>query len=143
MIIRDLSRDDIQKIVELESEFKDGWSLGQLSSAFNGGRFYVLGAFEKEELIGFVSFSVAIDTCDIETVLVKSDYRRRGVARTLIENAEKIIKNLGVKKVFLEVRETNMPAITLYGGLGFDKISIRKDYYLDGENAIVMAKELL
>lgn len=143
MIIRDLSRDDIQKIVELESEFKDGWCLGQLISAFNGGRFYVLGAFEKEELIGFVSFSVAIDTCDIETVLVKSDYRRRGIARTLIENAEKIIKNLGVKKVFLEVRETNMPAITLYGGLGFDKISIRKNYYLDGENAIVMAKELL
>lgn len=143
MIVRELLKSDIDKIVNLEKEFDDGWNFNQLSSAFDGGRFYSLGAFDGQNLIAFVSFSVAIDTSDIEMVLVSSAYRRKGIAKTLIENAQNKLINLGVKKVFLEVRESNVPAKALYGGLGYKEISVRKNYYPDGENATIMAKELL
>lgn len=143
MIIEKLSVLDIESILQLESDFSDGWSYNQLKSAFDGNRFFVLGITENGKLIAFVSYSVAIDQADIETVLVSKQHRRKGLAKTLIESAELELKAIGVQKVFLEVRENNMPARSLYNRLGYLDISTRKSYYFDGENATVMAKELL
>jgi ribosomal-protein-alanine acetyltransferase len=143
MIIQKLSALDIESILQLESGFNDGWSYNQLKSAFDGGRFSVLGIKDGESLIAFVSYSVAIDQADIETVFVSADYRRKGLAKSLIECAQTQLKDLGVNKIFLEVRENNLPARSLYSSLGYVDISVRKSYYQDGENAVVMAKELL
>ena len=43
--------------------------------------------------------------------------------------------------VFLEVKRTNFPAINLYLGFGFEEIDIRKKYYIDGEDALVMFRK--
>ncbi len=49
----------------------------------------------------------------------------------------------GIKKIFLEVRESNIPAISLYNGFGFKQVGMRKDYYEKPvENALLMLKEL-
>ncbi len=143
MIIEKLSALDVESILQLESDFLDGWSKGQLNSAFDSGRFSVLGAKENNQLIGFVSFSITIDSADVETVFVKTEHRRKGIAKNLIDSAIKMLLDLGVKKIFLEVRQNNLPARALYQKLGFSDISVRKNYYPDGENAVVMAKELL
>ena len=50
--------------------------------------------------------------------------------------------NLGIEKIFLEVRASNTPARNLYIQNGYNEISIRKKYYSDNEDAIVMAKEI-
>lgn len=143
MIEKKLSVLDIESILNLENGFLDGWNYNQLKSAFDSGRFFVIGMIYNDILIGFVSFSIAIDQADIETVFVKGDYRRQGIAKALIESAQNQMQEKGVKKVFLEVREGNLPARSLYSSLGFSDISVRKKYYPDGENAVIMAKELL
>jgi ribosomal-protein-alanine N-acetyltransferase len=143
MIKQNLSVLDIDNILNLENGFLDGWNYNQLKSAFDSGRFFVIGMMDNDMLIGFVSFSIAIDQADIETVFVKGDYRRQGIAKALIENAQTQMQEKGVDKIFLEVRETNLPARALYNSLGFSDISVRKKYYPDGENAVIMAKELL
>lgn len=143
MTIEKLSALDVESILQLESDFLDGWSKGQLISAFDSGRFSVLGAKENNQLIGFVSFSITIDSADVETVFVKIEHRRKGIAQNLIDSAIKTLSDLNVKKIFLEVRQSNYPARSLYQKLGFSDISVRKSYYPDGENAVVMAKELL
>lgn len=143
MIEKKLSVLDIESILNLENGFLDGWNYNQLKSAFDSGRFFVIGMIDNDILIGFVSFSIAIDQADIETVFVKGDYRRQGIAKALIESAQNQMQENGVKKVFLEVREGNLPARSLYSSLGFSDISVRKKYYPDGENAVIMAKELL
>ena len=59
----------------------------------------------------------------------------------LIENAINELKNQDLNKVLLEVRESNLPAKNLYIKHGFEQISIRKKYYSDGENAVILIKE--
>ena len=51
-------------------------------------------------------------------------------------------KELGAEKCFLEVRVSNLPALTLYRKFGFEDLSIRAKYYADGEDALVMVKKL-
>lgn len=138
-----LSANDVESILSLEQGFNDGWNLNQLKSAFDSGRFFVLGEKNLEGLVAFVSYSIAMEQADIETVFVKSEFRRRGLAKSLLQKAEADLIERGVKKVFLEVRNGNAPARALYGSLGYKEISVRKGYYSDGEDAVVMAKELL
>ena len=67
--------------------------------------------------------------------------RRNGIASAMIGIIEKNLKNQGVKKIFLEVSATNIPAQKLYVNLGFKTVGLRPKYY-DGADAIVMAKDL-
>lgn len=137
-----LSKSDVDKIVELNgSGFSDGWSRESLLKAFDGGRLFVIGAV-KERLVGVVYCSYTQFDGDIEGICVHPDYRRQGIAKTLMEEAEKQFILNGAEKIFLEVRKSNAGAINLYLGAGYSKISVRKNYYADGEDAVVMAKEL-
>lgn len=143
MTYRFLEKQDAERIFELESaSFKDGWNVSGLTSAFNGGRYFALGVFDSEKLVAFIGFSISIETADIETVCTKKEYRKQGLGTELIVRAEKFLKEKNINKIFLEVRESNTPAINLYIKNGFNKISIRKKYYPDGEDAIVMVKEI-
>lgn len=143
MIFCSLCQKNVNEIENLWQNFSDKWSIDQMLSAFESGRFFVIGAYQNQKLIGVICASIAIDESDIELVYVDQDCRRQGVARSLVENAFTALKEKGVNGVFLEVRESNLPAIKLYESTGFLKLSVRKNYYQDGENAVVMKKELL
>ncbi len=144
MTIEKLSVLDINALSEFNGlYFDDGWTLDMLKSAFNSGRFHLLGAKIEGELIGYISVSQSVDTADIEGIIIRPSHRKKGVAKALIERATKELKTLGVERILLEVRESNLPAISLYQGQGFSVISKRNKYYHDGENALVMMKELL
>ena len=60
----------------------------------------------------------------------------------LIQGLEKALLEKNIEKIFLEVRLSNLPAQNLYIKNGFNRINVRKSYYSDGEDAVVMAKEL-
>lgn len=133
---------DVDKIVQLyDCNFSDGWSKNMLESAFRGGRFLALGTFENQKLIGVITLSIAIDDADIEGVTVDSLYRRKGIGEKLVRGAIAHVLSMGIKKILLEVRESNAQAIALYEKVGFKNISVRKNYYQDGENALVFLKE--
>jgi len=80
----------------------------------------------------------------IISIAVLPEYRRAGIATALMEKAMEALKNVyGCSEIFLEVRVSNTPAINLYEKLGFIKIERIKNYYLDGEDAYLMARELI
>ena len=138
----DLKKSDVQSLVELySSDFSDGWTESMLISAFDTGRFFVKGAETDGKLIGAINCTLTIDEADLEGIFVLEAYRNQKVASTLFDEMEKLLLSQGVKKMFLEVRESNLPAISFYLKKGFNKISVRKKYYQDGEDAIVMSKE--
>ena len=137
-----ITKESVDVILDINSEFSDGWNKAMLISGFDGGRFFVLGAKVNEQTVGYISYSVACDEADIESVVVKNEFRRRGIAYALVQQAEQSLKGKGVKKLFLEVRENNLSARSLYQKSGFIDLSVRKKYYPDGENAVVMVKEL-
>ena len=144
MKIVNLTKNDVDSIVQLNlSCFPDGWNQSMLNSAFDDGRFYCIGAFDDDKLIGALSYSVSVDDADIESVVVIPEYRKSGVAKALVSLAIVKLELLGKQKVFLEVRKSNIPAISLYEKFEFNKISVRKRYYSDGEDAIIMVKDLI
>ena len=138
-----LTKSDVRLLTELyQGNFPDGWSEKMLIDAFDGGRFIAIGALDNEKLIGAITCSISFEDADIEGVVTDKEYRRRGVAYSLITKAEQVLKEKGVTKILLEVRQSNAPAISTYQKAGFNKLSVRKKYYGDGEDAVVMIKEI-
>jgi len=77
------------------------------------------------------------------SIAVLPEYRRRGIATELLSRALGVLgEEYGCSEVFLEVRVSNRQAIALYEKLGFEKVDISKRYYIDGEDAYVMARRL-
>lgn len=146
MTVRLIDPEQTKEIVRLQklafSRESDVWNENMLLSAFKNGNFFVLGAVEEEKTAACVMYSVAADTADIEIVATSPEFRRKGVATGLIMEAERRLAKMGVGKIFLETGIGNAPAIALYAKCGYERISVRKKYYKDGEDAVVMAKTL-
>lgn len=116
------------------------WSLDAVEGELMKPDSRCTGAFEGERLVGFLAFSQVLDEGSVVEVAVHPDFRRRGIARALIENAMEDAR--GLTSVFLEVRRSNAPAIALYESLGFEQIAVRRGYYdRPTEDAVVMKKK--
>ena len=135
----------VAKIIESEelakihqSCFEEGWSNSDIASYLARAYCYSLWY----ENIGFVIFEIIEDECEIKTIAVLKEHRRKKLAQKLCEEVTEIAKGFNVKKIFLEVSEKNEPAINLYKKLGFEEYSHRKDYYAKGEDAILLKYNL-
>jgi ribosomal-protein-alanine N-acetyltransferase len=78
----------------------------------------------------------------VKDIAVHPDHRRRGIASTLLERALVTLAGEGATSVKLEVRESNAAAQELYESFGFGPMRRRRSYYEDGEDALVLAREL-
>ena len=147
MEIKLLSVSDVDSIVALSerafTDISDVWNKDMILSAYKNGNFFVLGAYSENLLAGCILYSVAADTADIEIVATHPAFRRKGIGRALIKDAERRLSENRVCKIFLEVRAGNEPALSLYEKCGFERISVRKKYYKDGEDAVVMIKNIV
>lgn len=126
-----------------KSVIPDGWSEESFRSEAEKDNGYVLyipdGSGEIRALLTAYS---AVGEGNITNVAVNPPCRRQGLAVRLIETFERLLPD-DTEEIFLEVRESNSPAIALYEKCGFEKISLRKKFYDNPtENAIVMRKTL-
>ena len=86
----------------------------------------------------FAIWQAAEDECELLSIAVEPVEQGKGLAKMLMEHCHREFAGRGIKKFFLEVRENNSAAISLYRKFGYEKIAERKKYYPDGETAIVM-----
>ena len=116
------------------------WTEGQVRDTLNTDttRAWVLG----EDAVGHILVSVAGPSADVLTIAVHPEHQRQGYARALLQHAHAMLRDQGVLDVFLEVRDTNTPAIGLYDGAGYTTVGQRTAYYRDGSDARVMKLEL-
>jgi ribosomal-protein-alanine N-acetyltransferase len=125
--------------------FNDGWTEEMLISAFKTGRFFARRISvcndDNSKILGIITYSITDGVLDIEDIVVDKEQRRAGIGSSLLKKVFEEAQTDGVKRVMLEVRESNLPAINLYRKFGFKDLSTRKKYYQDGENALVMEKE--
>jgi ribosomal-protein-alanine N-acetyltransferase len=80
--------------------------------------------------------------CDLLNIAVAEEHRREGLGKVMLSRLMSGAKRRGAGKMFLEVRTSNVAAKGLYLQAGFEEISVRKKYYPDGEDAVVMVKKL-
>jgi ribosomal-protein-alanine N-acetyltransferase len=98
--------------------------------------------FFNGKRIGFIEYDHVVDEFQILDVLIDHAYRRKGHALKAFADLEKKAKDLNIKKMILEVREGNEAAIKLYEKLNFKKTGLRKKYYENKVDAILMEKEI-
>jgi ribosomal-protein-alanine N-acetyltransferase len=78
------------------------------------------------------------DECEILNVAIDLPYRGLGFAEKLIRTVVTAVMKLGLKRVILDVRKSNLPAIHLYQKVGFNIVHVRKSFYSNGEDAYQM-----
>ena len=102
--------------------------------------------FGKGRVLGFVLARAAAGEAEILTIAVASDWQGHGLGRRLMDAVLSRAHGERVESVFLEVDETNKPAISLYRRLGFSEVGGRPDYYRDKSGrataALVMRRDL-
>jgi len=76
------------------------------------------------------------------SIAVLPAHQQKGIGTALIHEATQAMLNYNAKECYLEVRESNLPAIGLYKKMGFKIARTLRNYYADGENAFLMAKSL-
>ena len=106
--------------------------------------FAARGLWTGRTLCGYISVYHTADELEILNLAVSPDLRRRGLGRRLLRTALRLAAKGGIMNVLLEVRAGNAPAVSLYESCGFQRVGLRKGYYVDtGEDAHVYALSLL
>jgi ribosomal-protein-alanine N-acetyltransferase len=141
-LLRPMRISDIPGVMEIDwQSLPTPWSefvwREELSSPF--GLYLVLE--EDGTVSGHIGLKLIFGEAHIMTLAIHPERRHRGFARTLIEAALAAPVTAGVKRVYLEVRTSNLAARALYDALGFVETGVRPGYYGD-EDALLMSLDL-
>lgn len=93
-----------------------------------------------DELIGYVLFQLVADVADLHYIVIAPKHRQKGYGFQLMSQFLTHLVGADVISVTLEVRRDNLAAIKLYEAFDFVCIHIRKKYYKDGSDALLMEK---
>ncbi|MFX4272303.1 ribosomal protein S18-alanine N-acetyltransferase [Propionibacteriaceae bacterium Y1685] len=141
MIIRPAREADLDPVLDWEeASFERGerWSRASWAGELAAEDRDVLIADLDGVPVGVITVQTVFPSSDLHRVVVGPEWRRRGVARALVRAGVDAVRNRGARKMLLEVRYDNEPAIELYGRYGFEQLTVRKDYYGPGKDALIM-----
>ncbi len=143
-MIRKVEEKDIYKIVELEEEiFGETLGYEMIKNELNNPLVWFRLIEIENKIIGYIGGYFYLEDGEILNFLIDNSYQHQGYGTALFESIIQEAIEYGIKRVTLEVRESNKKGLNFYHKNNFKEISIRKHYYKNGENAIVMMKELL
>ncbi|WP_455092993.1 ribosomal protein S18-alanine N-acetyltransferase [Parvimonas micra] len=104
----------------------------------------VIVAENQKNIVGYILFNQILDEAEIYKIVVSKNFRKKQIAFKIMEFLLNELKKNNVKKIFLEVRKSNIPAINLYKKCGFIEIREIVDYYTNPkEDGIMMLKEVV
>ena len=137
-----LESKDVKQVVLLEEQFL-GESLGEdmILNELNNPNVCFLSAKDNEKVIGYIGAYTFDDSMEILNFVVDEAYQRQGVGSLLFNTLLNMYDK--TKSIVLEVRYNNEKGISFYKKNNFNVISIRKHYYKNGDDAIVMMKEII
>ncbi|OZG49940.1 ribosomal protein S18-alanine N-acetyltransferase [Bombiscardovia coagulans] len=142
MKLRHIEADDIVSLAELEKEVfgADAWTVGMLQQEFNApARTYLLYE-DADGIAAYGGFWYDGQDAELMTIGVSQNFRRQGLARQLLAQLIARAGSQGAKRMLLEVRVDNEPALNLYSSFGFQRLGLRKRYYQpEGIDAYTMA----
>ena len=140
-MIRKATPADAAQIVEIEttSFFHHPWTLAMLNSALSDPLYSFYADERDGALVGFGCIKHAGLEAEIDYIAVAERFRRQGIAQSLLAALLSDARTRGVQDVFLEVGAQNFPAVALYQKHGFTEAGIRKNYYGEGKDAVVMS----
>ncbi|WP_407638532.1 ribosomal protein S18-alanine N-acetyltransferase [Aureimonas ureilytica] len=144
-----LGLDDLDEAAEIHSDaFTQSWSGDEFASLLGqGGTFgFVVRAENNHKAVGVVLARLTVDEAEILTIAVDKAARGKGIGRLLMDNTLQYLHAERAASLFLEVEETNAPALALYRRLRFEEVGRRPAYYAgpDGTrtSALILKRSL-
>lgn len=143
LLIRKAKSTDIGRIAGIEQQvyqhpWKKNYFIHELDHDISF--FYVAQEEESGRVAGYIIFWVVEETMELHNIAVAPEFKKRGVGKQLMQFMMATAKERNVEEVFLEVRASNRRAIEVYEGFGFERISVRKNYYDEPKEDAVVYK---
>lgn len=140
-IIRKMVEDDIEEVVEIEKvAFSTPWSKEAFTTEINENHlaYYVVAELDKR-VVAYGGIWLILNEGHITNIAVKEDHKGKGIGNKIVEGLIRYCIEKDIDNMTLEVRKSNLVAISLYEKYGFISYGIRPKYYADdGEDAIIM-----
>jgi ribosomal-protein-alanine N-acetyltransferase len=140
--VKSVAEDDIPALAEIErcESMLCGWSEAALRNEFYKENAVMLKAVDENGVVcGFITAEKVLDEVNVNNVAVNEKYRRGGVATALLKALE--ARTEGARYFLLEVRESNVAAVSLYKSLDYEIAGRRKNFYdTPPEDALFMVK---
>jgi len=129
--IRPATSADIGDLVRIErATFSDPWSAQGFEEVLSArGSVGLIAEDERGAASAYLLARSVLDECEILNLAVVPERRRTGIGRALLHQALDSIRVLGIGKVYLEVRQSNVAAQALYSAFGFRPMGLRPNYY--------------
>ncbi len=141
--VRQMTGDDIEAVMAIEvASYPVPWKYEHFSDEIAARYSWPLVAVEEGNVVGYVCLMSLFEEAQILNVAVSPSRQGRGIARILLKYAFALALEKGAETMSLEVRASNIAAISLYEKLGFTNVGIRSGYYESVEDAILMEKPL-
>ncbi len=140
-----MTEEDVAAVAALEAaNFSRPWSYDSFFQTLSDENYIVIIAKDADALLGYCVLLCTGEEADITNVCTTPEARGKGVATGMLTALMEAGESRGITEFFLEVRESNTPARSLYTKLGFEEIGLRKNYYEEPrEHAVLMKKGIL
>ena len=140
--IKQVNEKDIDLCYKLDSNTISLWSKKQWANELkkDGTRIFVL--LISNLVIGICAFQVVLDEAQINYFVLDQKFRGKGFGSYFMSSLIKICEKLNLKKLLLEVSQSNITAERFYSRFDFSTVGIRKNYYKDGSHALLKEKKL-
>ncbi|MBQ8831443.1 MAG: ribosomal protein S18-alanine N-acetyltransferase [Oscillospiraceae bacterium] len=133
--------DDVLKLERLC--FSNPWTEGQLLSEIESEYGCVFIDYNGETPVGYCIYHMAGDQAELYRIGTDPDKRGQGIGNELMKTGISWANGQNAESIFLEVRASNVPAISLYEKHGFENIGMRKKYYTAPvEDAVIMVRKV-
>ena len=145
MNIENARLEDIDVMIKIEKKaFVSHWSRQTFVDELSSDNGHYIRAVEGGKTVGYSGFRYVLDEAHITTLAVDKKFRKKNIGTMLIARLIDDAKNKGIKKLYLEVRQSNIPAQKIYKKLGFKVLDRRREYYQHPvEDALVMQNDNL
>ena len=145
-MIRKARTGDIEAIMEIEDrQFLHPWKkkyfIAEISHDIS--YFYVAEDERTKEILGYIIFWIIEEMLELHHIAVSGRHKRKGIGKQLFYFMLKTGEQEKVEEIFLEVRTSNIEAITFYESFGFKLVGTRKDYYNNPREDALIYKLLL
>jgi ribosomal-protein-alanine N-acetyltransferase len=137
IMIRIASQDDFPVLKKIIDDTPTDWSAAVLSNCFSAD-YFIWVILDNNQAMGFIVVRVNHDDWEIMQIVIDRKCQRKGLANQLLGHVVIEAQKKQIRKLQLEVRLSNHAAICLYKKVGFDQVGLRKKYYANGEDAVLM-----
>ena len=142
-VIRPMNKTDLNAVLAIEQDsFSTPWRLEHFEHEMAAPHSFPFVAESNGSVVGYVCLMSLFEEAQILDIAVAPEQRGRGIARRLIDHAISVARENDAEVLALEVRASNIAAITLYELCGFVRTGLRQKYYEGRDDAVLMEKSL-